>query len=152
MRKTLAVVMATTALLLCGCGCSRNADTTNPNSTQATTITDTQAAEPSDEEVTVTVDLSLPFLSTEATDMTVNFEPQEGDPVKITVPAKTLVTGSFEVNLKKTTYNIHITPPKNPDGTTYDTSYTEHEINVADLANVTDTPSMIITGAIIDTN
>lgn len=165
MKRQLLTIAAVAALTLTGCfGNNDGTTSTTPTSTvtnEKANATATprnednsisqDAPKPKTEEVTCKLDVYLPFLEDDASDMTITFSPQDNSIEKttVTMTAKDINKGGFTVNLSKTAYTIHISPPKNPDGTTYDMSSTNHDIDIETLANVMENPEITITGSMM---
>lgn len=142
MKKTIIIPIATVLLLS---ACSQANQTPATNSTESA-LYETQA--PENNEVAVTLDIQFPNLSADATDFTVTFTPKEGndEPIAITVSPKDLTYEKPTVNMKRIKYDIAVTSPENPDGTTYDTSATDADVDIEFLESVTETPTILITG------
>lgn len=166
LRRGILTATVIVMLTLTGCFGNNNSETTNPTKSDTQTpkantkivaqnedgSVSEEMEKPTEEEITCKLHIALPFLENDASDMTITFSPNESniDKTVITVTAKEInEVGDFNINLKKVPYTIHISPPKNPDGSTYDMSATNHDVPLDTLSNVVENPEIIIVGSII---
>lgn len=145
--KKLVIVPIMTILMLSACTNANPANTTEPTN-DTTTVSITEPTTPAKDEVSITLDIQLPGLSTAASDFTITFTPKDSDEAPIVVPISPseLTYEKPTINMKRIKYTIDVTSPENPDETTYDMSATDDEVDIEFLESVTDTPTILITG------
>lgn len=139
MRKLLASIAAAAMLALCAC----NPPDVDP---QILTKNDTVS-----DDIMVNVDVMLPFLSPDATDLKLHLS-SDDESKDIEIPIKDFDHNSYKIELKEKSYDMSVEMPVNPDKSTYSTDKLDKTIDVAQIASVTDNPSILIEGDIVRPN